>query len=93
MFDMDMKKKDLKENLLEKLIDTLMAAPDKGEDKEEESCEMPELAEAMGDEKPKAKVEVMELEVKPKAKYKLADGSEHDDETLEDILKRKKLEA
>jgi len=92
MFDMDTKKKEIKEGLLEKLIDTMLSTPDKGSANEEER-ETSEIAEALGEEKPKAEMKVMELELKPKAKYKLSDGTEHEDESLEDILKRQKLKA
>lgn len=85
MFGME-KKKEVREGLLEKLIDHLMAAPDAKSEEGEDVAVDPEAA----------KVEVMELEVKPKKKFKLADGSEQEDESLEEILerqKKKKLEV
>lgn len=92
MFSED-KKKDMKESLLEKLIDHLMTMPDGGKEEEGEDCGPSEVAEGLGDKKPKASLEIMSVEAKPKEKFKLSDGTEMEDESLEDILKRKKKEA
>lgn len=93
MFGMDEKKKEMKEGLLEKLIDHLMGMPDEGSDDEEKS-ETPELEKLEGEEGEKLeedgkpKMEMKVLEVKAKPKFKIGD-SEMEDESLEDILKRK----
>lgn len=87
MFEMNSKKKEMREGLLEKLIDHMMMLSD------EEKAEEGDLSEVVeGEEKPKAEVKVMELEMKPKAKFKMPDGSEQEDESLEEILARKKKE-
>lgn len=90
MFGMDEKKKDMKEGLLEKLIEHLMAMPEGDHSSSEEKEESP-LSEMMSEEKPKASIEVMEIKAKPK--FKLGDGTEMEDESYEDMMKRKKSEG
>lgn len=89
MFDAESGNKEMKEKLLEKLIDHLMMMPD--EEK------MPDISEAMeapegeleGKKKPDMEVEIMSMEAKPKKKFTMPDGTEAEDESLEDILKRR----
>jgi len=100
MFDQVDKSKDLREKLLEQLIDHIMSQPD-GDSKAEEKAESPltemlegkdgeadELDHSEGD-KPKIDLSIMSVKAKPK--FKLADGTEQEDESLEDIMKRKGL--
>lgn len=91
MFEMDDKKKEMKESLLEKLIDHLMMAPDEGSEKEEASEEptTEAIESALGSDKEKPKVEMKVMEVKAKPKFIGPDGTEMEDESIEDILKRK----
>lgn len=98
MFGTQDKSKDLREQLLEKLIDHLMMTPDgksddeKSENPLEEALESPdeEAKEDASEVKPKLDLSIMKISAKPK-KFTMPDGTEADDESLEDILKRKGL--
>lgn len=96
MFGMNEKTKGLRENLLEKLIDHLMMTPDgkpegdeKSENPLEEALESPdEEASEDAEGKPKLDLSIMKVEAKPK-KFSMPDGSEQEDESIADLLKRK----
>lgn len=77
MFELQDKKKKMREGLLEKLIDEMMASADP--ESEEAGDVSEELLGAGGEEKPKAEVKVVELEMKPKKKFKMPDGRELED--------------
>lgn len=97
MFGMESKEKEVKESVLEKLIEHLLSMDDSEGSPDEEKSESPEMEsieDKLGGEKlEKPKLEMKVLEVKSKPKFTMPDGSEAEDESIEDLLKRKKLEG